>query len=412
LLKDCRRWIQPVPFDVDQGCVGLIWMNKKAFGVIVGSMFISMMGMGIVSPFLPIYANTLGASTLQVGLVQAAFNITGIGTLLFVGRLSDRYGRKSFLAGGLGILAISSVGFMFSDDIRHLILWRFVQGLGASAHLPIAQAYMGDITPQGSEGRWMGYFNAVLFAGMGAGPLFGGILTDAFGMKTCFLVMAVMNIVGLLATLLFLREMPRKTAAREHASFFAALKSRPMRGVLSFRMSTGVGTASLMAFVPLYAGVTVGISAKLIGILLAARTPVSILQYYTGKLADRWNRRSMVIWGGVASIIASAILPLTGSFWLLLLAYLSVTLGQAFSVPAANAYVVEEGRTYGMGASMTMFMFAMQTGNGLGPIALGIIGDFLGLPFTFYAAAFCMAAGIALFAWMIRVKPERQVQDL
>ena len=177
-------------------------MNKNAFIVLVGSMFISMLGMGIVSPFLPIYAETLGASSLEVGMVQAAFNITGIGTLVFVGRLSDRYGRKSFLSAGLFILAVSSVGLMFANDPLHLILWRFVQGLGASAHLPIAQAYLGDITPEGGEGKWMGYFNAVLFAGMGAGPLVGGVITDAFNMKTTFLVMAVLNVVGLIATLI------------------------------------------------------------------------------------------------------------------------------------------------------------------------------------------------------------------
>lgn len=365
-------------------------------------MFISMMGMGIVSPFLPIYANKLGASSLQVGLVQAAFNITGIGTLLFVGRLSDRFGRKSFLSGGLSILAIASIGLMYSDDIVHLIVWRFVQGLGASAHLPIAQAYLGDIAPEGSEGRWMGYFNAILFAGMGAGPLIGGVLTDAFSIKTTFLVMAVLNVVGLIATLLFLREMPRKTAAREHASLLAPLKSRIMRGVFIYRMTTGVGTASLMAFMPLFAGLRIGLSASLIGILLAARTPVSILQSYTGQLADRWDRRSMVIWGGIASALAVGLLPLSGGFWLLLVIYLSVTLGQAFGIPPANAYVVHEGRTYGMGACMTMFMMAMQTGNGIGPVVLGSIADRLGLESAFYAAAVCMAAGVVLFAWMVR----------
>jgi DHA1 family multidrug resistance protein-like MFS transporter len=276
-------------------------MNKKAFIVLVGSMFISMLGMGIVSPFLPIYANTLGASSLQVGLVQAAFNITGIGTLLFVGRLSDRFGRKSFLCGGLSILAIASVGLMFADDIARLILWRFVQGLGASAHLPIAQAYLGDITPEGDEGKWMGYFNAVLFAGMGAGPLIGGVVADAFSIKATFLFMAILNVLGLIATLIFLKEMPRKTAGSERASFIAPLKSRIMRGVFSFRMTTGIGTSSLMAFMPLFADLRIGLSASLIGILMAARTPVSILQSYTGRLADKWNRRTMVVWGGIAA---------------------------------------------------------------------------------------------------------------
>ena len=89
-------------------------------------MFISMLGMGIVNPFLPIYANTMGASNLEVGFIQAAFSITGIGTLVFIGRLSDRFGRKSFLSGGLTVLAVSSVGLMYAYDPLHLILWRFV----------------------------------------------------------------------------------------------------------------------------------------------------------------------------------------------------------------------------------------------------------------------------------------------
>jgi DHA1 family multidrug resistance protein-like MFS transporter len=360
------------------------------------------MGMGIVSPFLPIYANTLGASSLQVGLVQAAFNITGIGTLLFVGRLSDRFGRKSFLSAGLSILAVASVGLMFSSDIVHLIVWRFVQGLGASAHLPIAQAYLGDITPEGNEGKWMGYFNAVLFAGMGAGPLIGGVITDAFSIRAAFLFMAVLNVLGLIATLVFLKEMPRKIATRGHTSYMAPLKSRTMRGVLWYRMTTGVGTASLMAFIPLFAGLRIGLSASLIGILLAARSPFSILQSYTGRLADKWDRRSMVIWGGIGSALTIALLPATGGFWPLLIVYISVTIGQAFGVPAANAYVVHEGRTYGMGASMTMFMMAMQIGNGIGPIFLGRIADDLGLESVFYTAAFCTALGVALFAWMVR----------
>jgi MFS transporter, DHA1 family, multidrug resistance protein len=377
-------------------------MNKKAFAVLVGSMFISMLGMGIVSPFLPIYANTLGASSLQVGLIQAAFNITGIGTLLFVGRLSDRFGRKSFLSAGLSVLAIASVGLMFSRDIVHLIVWRLVQGLGASAHLPIAQAYLGDITPEGNEGKWMGYFNAVLFAGMGVGPLIGGVITDAFSIRAAFLFMAVLNILGLIATLVFLKEMPRKTAAHGNTSYMAPLKSRTMRGVLWYRMTTGIGTASLMAFMPLFAGLRISLSASLIGILLAARSPLSILQSYTGRLADKWDRRSMVIWGGIGSAVTIALLPATGGFWQLLIVYISVTIGQAFGIPAANAYVVHEGRTYGMGASMTMFMMAMQIGNGIGPIVLGSIADGFGLESAFYAAAICMAAGVGLFAWMVR----------
>jgi MFS transporter, DHA1 family, multidrug resistance protein len=387
-------------------------MNRKAFAVLVASMFISMLGMGIVSPFLPIYAKTLGASSLEIGLVQAAFNLTGIATLLFIGRLSDRYGRKPFLAGGLIILAISSIGLMTARLPIHLILWRLIQGLGASAHLPIAQAYLGDITPEGSEGKWMGRFNAVLFAGMGAGPLVGGVLTDAFNITVAFLFMAVLNVLGFLATLVFLKEMPRKIAVREHSSFFSPLKSRILRGVLSYRLTTGIGTSTMMAFLPLFADLRIGLSASLIGILLAVRTPVSLAQTYTGHLADRWDRRMMVVYGGIASATAIALLPLTHNFWLLLLAYASMALGQAFGIPAANAYTVREGRTYGMGVSMTLFMLAMHVGNGVGPVALGGVADWLGLDSAFYAAAAFMAAGVALFAWLIRGSSQKLSQSV
>jgi len=377
-------------------------MNKKAFWVLVGSMLISMLGMGIVSPFLPIYAHTMGASRLQIGLVQAGFNITGIGTLLFVGRLSDRFGRKSFLSSGLAVLSISAVGLMYARDPKHLILWRFVQGLGASAHMPIAQAYLGDITPDGHEGKWMGYFNSFLYAGIGLGPLAGGFISDWYSIRATFLFMAILNVLAMTCTLAFLKEMPRKIAARENTAFLAPLKSRTMRGVCSYCMTAGIGTSSLMAFMPLFADMRLGLSTKLIGVLLATRAPISLCQSYTGRLADRWNRRSMVIWGGMLSITAVSLLPHTAVFWLLLAAYLSVTIGQAFSIPSANAYVVNEGRTYGMGASMTTFMLAMHIGNGVGPVALGSVADWFGLESAFYAAAVCMAAGLVLFATMVR----------
>jgi DHA1 family multidrug resistance protein-like MFS transporter len=378
-------------------------MNKKAFVVLVGGMFISMLGMGIMTPFLPIYARELGASSVQIGMVQSMFSVAGLTTLLFVGRWSDRFGRKPFLLAGLAILGISSIGLLYSSDPLHLIIWRFVQGLGASAHLPIAQAYLGDLTPEGVEGKWMGYFNAVLFAGMGAGPLLGGVIADVFNYKTTFAVMAVLNFAAVLFTFLFLREMTRKVAAsREHSSLLAPLKSRVLRGVMIQRGTTGVGTGTMMAFLPVLADQRLGLSTILIGALMATRTPASIIQSYTGRLADRWDRRAMIIWSGVVSVAAVGLMPLSSGFWLLLIPYLGLTIAQSFAMPALNVYVVQEGRTYGMGACMTMFMMAMQAGNGLGPIILGGVADWLGLNFAFYVGAAFVAAGVLYFAWSVR----------
>jgi MFS family permease len=381
-------------------------MNKKTFFVLVSTMFISMLAMGIVSPFLPIYAEELGASNLEIGLVQAAFSIAGIGTLLFIGRWSDRLGRKPFLLCGLAVLTLSSVGLMFADSPLLLIIMRFIQGLGATAHLPIAQAYLGDITPKGGEGRWMGYFNAVLFAGVGAGPLLGGLIADMYSIVTTFLFMAILNFVGLVAVMIFLKEMPRKVAAREHSSVLAPLRSRVMLGVLIQRMTNGVGTSALMTFIPIFAS-KLGIATGLIGVLIAMRTPVSFLQTYSGVLADRWNRRWMVLQGSLFSMVMISLVPLTGGFWPLLIVYVTVALGQSYSMPATTAYMVQEGRTFGMGICMTYFMMAMQVGNGIGPIALGFIADRVSLDWVFYSAAIALFVSSFIFFFTIRDSDSR-----
>jgi MFS family permease len=377
-------------------------MGRTAFAVLLGSMFIAMLGMNIISPFLPVYAVKMGASSLELGLVQAAFSAAGVLTLLFVGQLSDRLGRKLFLDIGLAILALSSAGLIFANEPIHLVLLRFVQGLGASTYLGISQAYLGDGVPAGAEGRWMGYFNAVLFAGMGAGPLVGGLVQDRFGIRTTFLVLAIMNSLGLIVVLLFLKELPHRIAVRGRTTFLAPLKSPAMRGVFCYRMTVGLGTATLMAFMPLFAGLKLGLSASLIGVVLAARIPISMTQSYTGRMADTWNRRSMVIYGGIISAGAVCFMPLTIGFWTLLLVYLAVTVGQAVGIPAANTYVLHEGRIYGMGVSVTMFMLAMYAGNSIGPVVLGGIADQFGLEAAFYTAAVCMIAGVAGFAWKVR----------
>ena len=377
-------------------------MNKKAFFVIVSTMFVSMLGMGIVTPFLPIYADQLGASALEVGMVQAAFSISGLTTLLIVGRMSDRFGRKRFLLMGLAVMTLASVAFIWAQNPVQLIIIRLFQGLGASAHLPIAQAYLGDITPEGDEGKWMGYFNAVLFGGIGMGPLVGGVLADVFSITTTFLVMAIANFIGLIATLIFLPEIHRTDIPREYGSPLSPLKSQIMRGVVAYRITVGFGTSSMMAFLPLFADVNLGLSTSLIGILLATRTPVSLVQSYTGRLADRYSRRMMVVAGASVAMIAMALLPSAWHFWPLLFAYMFIVLGQAIGMPASNAYVVEVGRTYGMGASMTMFMMAMHIGNGVGPIALGGLADIFGLTSIFYSASVLTLLGLLVFLWFVR----------
>jgi multidrug resistance protein len=386
-------------------------MDKKAFFVLVTTMLISMLGFGIVVPLLPIYADQMGASALEIGFINAGFSLTLLVALPFMGQLSDRFGRKVFLCLGLIILTAASLCFIWAQNPTQLILVRIFQGIGASMHLPIAEAYLGDITPHGQEGRWMGHFNAILFSSMSIGPLFGGVLTDLFSASTTFLVMAALCFTGLIATIIFLPEVTERMVAKEEGSVFNGLrKSRIMKGVFCFRIALGFSMACIMAFLPLFGSQKLGLSVMLIGILIASRTPLALLQSYTGTLADKYNRRGLVIMGSLATLVFIALIPLTSGFWSVLIVYALMAIGTAFAMPAANAYIVEEGRFFGMGASMALFMMAMQIGNGFGPIILGGIVDFMGLEAAFYAAAVIIALGVAAFIWFSRGFKPRAIE--
>lgn len=215
--------------------------------------------------------------------------------------------------------------------------------------------------------------------------------------------MAVLTLIGLIATIIWLPEVARKTAAKKETMSLTRLrKSNVMKGAFAFRLAVGFGTASLMTFLPLLASQRLGLSISLIGILLASRTPISLIQSITGRLADRYNRRVLVVIGGTITLTFMALLPTAANFWTLLVIYCIAATGVAFAMPAATAFVVEEGRTFGMGATMAVFMMAMTIGNGVGPIVLGVVVDLLGIESAFYSGGALSLVGIAVFIWYTR----------
>jgi DHA1 family multidrug resistance protein-like MFS transporter len=378
-------------------------MNRKIFGILVATMLISAMGISILVPLLPVYASNLGATGLELGIVFAGFGISHAIFLPIVGKFSDRFGRKVFLCTSLSCLVPISLSYIWAQSALHLIIIRCLQGIATTMHLPVAQAYMGDLTPAGEEGRWMGYFSAFLLASLGLGPLFGGLMADLLGMSAAFMAMAALNLIGLIATIIWLPEVPRKTTAKKETLSIAELRrSDVLKGTFAFRLAIGFSTGILMTFLPVLANQRIGLSMTLVGVLLASRTPISLMQTITGRLADRLNRRVLVAIGSIFGLIFMALLPTGANFWTLLVILCVSAAGITLAMPAATALVVEEGRTFGMGTAMAVFMMAMTIGQGAGPILLGGVVDVLGVEAAFYYGGTIPIIGIVLFVWLTR----------
>ena len=374
-------------------------MIKKAFPVLGLSIFASMLGVGIVAPLLPLYAEKMGATGLWIGMIFAGFSISRAIVMPLAGKFSDRSGRKAFLGVGLVTYAVISLGYIWADDPFQLTLVRMIQGIAAGLVIPIAQAYVGDLSPEAEEGRWQGYFNAAFFSGFGFGPLMGGALTDHFGMNIAFYTMGLLNLVGFFTVILFLPEsVPVKEKSRFQPSFRKIGRSAVIKGLLGFRLAFSMGRGAFAGFLPIFAGVTLSMSATRIGILIAVNILVmALFQPLGGRVADRVNRRFLVVAGGGANIAFLGLIPWCQDFWELLALCLLGSLGGSVSIPAASAMIVEEGRRFGMGSTMAIFGVAFSIGMAVGPIVGGVIADLVNIKTVFYFGAFMGLLGTGLF---------------
>lgn len=379
-------------------------MIKKIFPILALSVFSSMLGVGIIAPLLPLYAENMGATGIWLGIIFAGFSISRAIFMPIIGRLSDRNGRKLFICTGLLIYAIISLGYIWADNVSQLTLVRLIQGAAAGMIIPIAQAYVGDISPEGEEGKWMGYFHAAFFTGFGIGPLMGGALTDHFGMTVAFSTMGGLNLVAFLVAALFLPEIRRReTSTSLHPSFKKMGTSGIIKGLFSFRLVDALGRGAFSCFLPIFAAMYIGLSPTLIGILLAVTILLmSLLEIPGGNIADRFNRRVLVVFGSLIRLIFLALIPLMHSFWQLLGLCALQGLGGAISLPAASALIIEEGRKFGMGSTIGIFTLAMSIGMAIGPLLGGVIADFVNINSVFYFAAGMGLIGTSLFIWFTK----------
>jgi len=379
-------------------------MIKKVFPILAVSIFSAMLGMGLIVPLLPLYAQDLGATGTQLGIIFAGYGISNSVFTPIIGRLSDRRGRKIFLCIGLLFYSIISLGYVWAASVSQLTLVRVIQGVAGAMIIPIAMAYVGDLSPEGEEGKWMGYANAAFFGGFGIGPLLGGTLAERFGMNASFYSMGGLCLLAFLIAVLFLPEIrQRKTGEKGHLSFKDMSTSPMVRGLFSFRLVQAVARGGIMTFLPIFAATYIGLGPALIGVLLAVNIlPMTVLVGPAGRLADRFNRKALVILGNLIYLITVALIPLANTFGRQLWLCFPRAIGGALSMPAATALSVEEGRKFGMGSTMSILMMAMSIGMVLGPTLSGVIADSVDINAVFYFGGAVGLIGTGLFVWFTR----------
>ncbi|MFQ5867566.1 MAG: MFS transporter [bacterium] len=379
-------------------------MKKRIFSVLFISVFAAMLGLGIIAPLMPVYARSLGATGIWLGIIFSGYSLSRAVFMPIIGKLSDKKGRKGFITFGLLLYSGISLVYIVAGNVYYLTSVRFIHGLASAMVIPVAMAYVGEIAEKGREGRYMGTFNMALLLGMGAGPFLGGLLNESFGIASVFYAMAGLTAIAFLITLVFLPDMRYSgiTKMDDPIPFKEIIKNNVMKGLLLYRIITAMGRGGIMAFLPIFAS-RIDITSSQVGIIISFHIfLIALLQNPFGRLADRYNKLFLVLIGSSVGALALLITPIARNFWQLFFISSIMGLGGATSMPSASAITVEVGQRLGMGVSMGLFNTAMSAGMIAAPLIAGVVMDILGVKSVFFVAGVISLLGTFVFYHYIR----------
>ena len=383
-------------------------MNKKAFASICFAIFVAMLGMGIISPLLSVYATSMGATGFQIGFMASGYSLSRALVQPFTGSFSDRRGRKNLMVVGLAAYAVLSIGYALANNIHQLTTVRLLHGFASALVMPIAQAYVGDICPKGKEDTYMGLFMMSMYLGMGAGPLLGGSVSEAFGkMSPAFYIMAILAACGLVLMVLFVPQTEAHIRNRKGgAPMSVMIKDNKVRAVALYLGSRGILRQGITNFIVLF-----GTKALHMHLTLAsAVATVYILteafgQGLVGPITAHFSRKPLMVFGAVTASGLAFFIAKMGNFFTLLAVLIPLAIMTSIGRVPALAFNVELGVKYRrMGAGMGIANGAQDLGHFFGPIAFGWAMDHFGIGSVFTVGGIICLASVPLMTYWLYQK--------
>ena len=184
--------------------------SKKALIIAFLTIFLDLLGFGIIIPIQPFYAKSLGATATVVTLLGASYSIMQFLFSPFWGQLSDRVGRRPIILFSVFISAIGHFLFAFANGLGLLFLARSIAGFG-NANLGTAQAIIADVTTQENRAKGMALIGVAFGLGFLFGPALGGIL-GKISPQAPFIAAGILSILNLISAYLFLPETKSETS--------------------------------------------------------------------------------------------------------------------------------------------------------------------------------------------------------
>lgn len=374
--------------------------NRHALTLLFLTLFIVMLGFGVIMPILPFYAESMGANATALGLLFATYSIIQFFTSPIWGQVSDRIGRKPPLLIGLLGFSLSFLLFGLATELWMLFAARILGGFLSAATLPTVLAYIADTTDEEHRGSGMGVLGAAMGLGVTFGPVIGGVLGE-YNQQLPFFFSAAVGLAVAIAMFFVLPEsLPPEArqrggvAARPNLGLRNVLLalSGPLGFIMVLAFLASFAAANLEATFALFTEVGLGFGEGELGIIFGAMGITMALTQglLVGPTINKWGEPRMIQIGLVASAAGFILLLFAVDLASMILIMVVMGVGNAAMRPAINSLVSKRTLPSEQGNTMGIVNSYNSLGRIFGPVVGGVLFDTLGhqSPFIFGALIF------------------------
>lgn len=389
--------------------------RKTSVGIIFFTVFMDLLGFGIVLPLMPLYAADprFQASPVEIGWLMALYSLMQFLFAPLWGRLSDRIGRRPVLLIGLFGSSLSYLVYGLAETLTVLFLARTMAGI-MGANIAVAQACMADLTPKEGRTKAMGLIGVAFGLGFILGPALGG-LVSSYDVGTAPLLAALITGLNGIAALFFLGEThpirpPAPTNQSSHPLLGASwLQAKQFPGALRLCLLMGFFSALFSAFevlMPLWGKSFFGWTLTSIGWIFTYIGVVAVVVQggVVRRLAKRVGEKQTATLGVALVAIGMALFALQG-LSLALLALALIAAGTGLVHPSLSSLVSLNSSSAHQGVMLGLFQSMSALGRGVGPVLGGMI--YAGLE----GGTFLLIALGLLLVWMGVMAARKQVLD-
>ena len=356
---------------------------RSPLGLIFLTLFIDMVGFGIVIPVLPLYAegSRFGATNSQLMWIVGIYSLFQLVCAPLFGKWSDRIGRKPVLVVSILGTAVGFVVLGAANTVWMLVLGRIIDG-ASGGNISTAMACIADVTTKENRSRNMGLVGAAFGLGFMIGPAIGGVLSKHFGLAVPFYFAAGLALLN--AVLVWLRLPETLTAAsRERARQRATIgevfhggRAGMIAAILASQLASVTGFSIMTALFALSCEKRFGYDTAQVGYLLAYVGVLGVI--FQGGLLRRLLKKpiekQLAVIGAAVLALSMAALPFTHTLGGLMVVCFGISLGNSFVTPTLNGLASRTTDAHCQGRLLGLMQSAGSLGRFLGPmIGFGLV---------------------------------------